>query len=120
MVLAVRGAIQVAKDSEASIASASTRLVREICRRNNLSEQDVVSIMFSVTEDLTSANPAAGLRREGFSETPLFCVQEARVDGAMPRVIRVLLTAERDADQGRRASHVYLDGAEVLRPDLGQ
>jgi len=69
-----------------------------------------------MTEDLTAANPATGLRRTGFSATPLFCTQEARVDGALPRVIRVLVTYE--APEGAVPVPVYLDGAEGLRPDL--
>ncbi len=123
MVVAVRGAIQVGENSRQSIADASSRLVKEMCARNGLSEEAVVSIVFSITEDLTAENPAGALRRHGFSNTPLFCVQEAKVDGAMPRVIRVLLTAETAVAReqgagGRRAVHVYLDGAGALRPDL--
>jgi chorismate mutase len=123
MVVAVRGAIQVGENSRQSIADASYRLVAEMCARNGLSEETVVSIIFSITEDLTAENPAGALRRHGFSNTPLFCVQEAKVDGAMPRVIRVLLTAETAVPwepgiEGRRAVHVYLDGAGALRPDL--
>ncbi len=123
MVVSVRGAIQVGENSRQSIADASSRLVMEMCARNGLSEETVVSIIFSITEDLTAENPAGALRRHGFSNTPLFCVQEAKVDGAMPRVIRVLLTAETAVPwepgiDGRRAVHVYLDGAGALRPDL--
>jgi chorismate mutase len=122
MVIAVRGAIQVEENSRRSIAGASSRLVTEMCERNGLAEEEIVSIVFSVTEDLTEENPAAALRRHGFSMTPLFCVQEAKIQGAMPRVIRVLLTAEKSRRDGtdpiHRAVHVYLDGAGALRPDL--
>ena len=117
MVFAVRGAIQVRSNAEKAIAEASARLVREVCARNRIAENRIVSVIFSVTEDLTAGNPAAGLRRTGFDRTPLFCVQEARCDGGVPRVIRVLLTA-RSRMFSRRGVHVYLDGAEVLRPDL--
>ncbi len=122
MVFAVRGAIQVGQNSELAIGEASARLVREICRRNDLAEDQIVSIVFSVTEDLTAGNPAAGLRKTGFGRTPLFTVQEARCDGGMPRVIRVLLTARAGRLFRRRAApaHAYLDGAETLRPDLPQ
>ena len=118
MVFAVRGAIQVRSNAEKAIAEASARLVREMCKRNRIAENRIVSVIFSVTEDLTAGNPAAGLRRTGFDRTPLFCVQEARCDGGMPRVIRVLLTARSRRIFGRRGVHVYLDGAEILRPDL--
>lgn len=116
MTKAVRGAIQVAKDSATAIEMAGARLVTEILRINRIAENHIVSILFSMTEDLRAANPAAGLRRAGFSETPLFCTQEARIDGALPRVIRALLTYE--APEGASPVPVYMDGAEGLRPDL--
>jgi chorismate mutase len=120
MVFAVRGAIQVRSNAEAAISEASARLVREMCAQNRIAEDQIVSVIFSITEDLTAGNPAAGLRRTGFHLTPLFCVQEARCDGGMPRVIRVLLTARSRRVFGRRGDpvHVYLDGAQALRPDL--
>ncbi len=121
MVFAVRGAIQVGANREPAIREASTSLVREMCERNRIAEDHIVSIVFSVTEDLTAANPASGLRKGGFSQTPLFCVQEARCDNGMPMVIRVLLTARSRGFFRRRSApaHVYLNGAESLRPDLG-
>ncbi|HET6452326.1 MAG TPA: chorismate mutase [Spirochaetia bacterium] len=117
MVRAVRGAIQLSETTAAAIEKAGTRLVTEMLRQNEIAEDHIVSILFSVTDDLTAANPATGLRRSGFAATPLFCAQEARVEGAMPRVIRALLTFEA-AGSGRPVP-VYLDGAERLRPDLG-
>ncbi len=117
MTRAVRGAIQVPENSAPAIERAGTRLVTEILRQNEIAEDHIVSILFSMTEDLSAANPATGLRRTGFSTTPLFCAQEARVDGALPRVIRALVTYE--AEAGRAPLPVYLDGAERLRPDLG-
>jgi len=116
MTRAVRGAIQVVDNSAAAIEAAGARLAREIFRVNRIAENHIVSILFSMTEDLTAANPATGLRRTGYSTTPLFCTQEARVDGALPRVIRVLVTYE--SPDGAAAVPVYLDGAEGLRPDL--
>ena len=116
MTQAVRGAIQVAQNSRPSIHRAAARLVREMLDRNAVDENDIVSILFSVTGDLSAANPATGLREVGFAETPLFCCQEPPVDGGMPRVIRVLLTWE--CARRTRGVPVYLDGAATLRPDL--
>jgi len=116
MTRAVRGAIQVSGNSATAIEAAGTRLVGEVLGVNRIAENHIVSILFSMTEDLTASNPATGLRRTGFSTTPLFCAQEARVDGALPRVIRVLVTY--DAPGGAAPVPVYIDGAEVLRPDL--
>ena len=117
MTKAVRGAIQVPENSVEAITRASIRLVTEVLRVNELAENQLVSILFSVTDDLTAASPATGLRTRGFAGTPLFCAQEARLDGGMPRVLRVLVTW--DAPETRTTVPVYLDGAESLRPDLG-
>jgi chorismate mutase len=90
--------------------------VTEILRANRIAENHIVSIMFSLTEDLTAANPATGLRRTGHAATPLFCTLEARIDGALPRVIRALVTF--DSLERRPSVPIYLEGAEALRPDL--
>lgn len=116
MTRAARGAIQVDRDAPEAIWDAGSLLVARVMQANGLVEADIVSIVFSLTTDLRAANPAAGLRRAGFAETPLFCVQEAEVTGAMPRVIRVLLTFN---SRGRGPGvPVYLGGARALRPDL--
>jgi chorismate mutase len=116
MTTAVRGAIQVAVNARQAISAATTRLVGELLRVNGIEEDRIVSLIFSLTDDLSAVNPAAVLRETGFAGTPLFCTQEARIDGAMPRVIRVLLTFEQHAS--RKAVPVYLEGAQSLRPDL--
>jgi chorismate mutase len=116
MTRAVRGAIQVGEDSPGAIENGAVRIVSELLRANAIEEQDIISIIFSLTEDLRAANPATGLRRERFAGTPLFCAQEPRIDGGMPRVIRVLVTF--DSMERREPVAVYLEGAEALRPDL--
>jgi len=124
MTRAIRGAIQVASDSREAIHAAGARLVRAVLEANGLAEPDLVSLVFSLTEDLRSGNPATGLRASGFADVPLFCVQEAAVEGSMPRVIRLLATFEVPASwhaEGRtRATAVYLEGARALRPDLSK
>ena len=118
MVRAVRGAIGVEKNEREAIHCAARRMVHEILTRNGIGEEEIVSILFSLTRDLSSGNPAAGLRVHGFADTPLFCVQEAEVEGAPPRILRVLLTYE--AHENRRPIPVYLDAAAALRPDLSE
>ena len=116
MTRAVRGAIQVGENSRRAIEDGTVKLVNEVLRANTIQEQQIVSIIFSVTEDLRAANPATSIRREGFATTPLFCAQEPRVDGGMERVIRVLVTFE--SPDRHETVPVYLDGAEALRADL--
>jgi len=116
MTKAVRGAIRVRENTQRAIHEAGLRLIREIVKANAIRTEDIVSIVFSLTGDLDAGNPATGLREGGFIETPLFCVQEASVEGGMAGVIRVLLTFE--ARRRHQAVALYLDGAETLRPDI--
>ena len=116
MIRAVRGAVGVDNNDAQEIYSGANRLVREIMTRNRIEEQQIVSIMFSVTKDLTKGNPATGLRSFGFADTPLFCVQEADIEGAQPRILRVLVTYS--AAETAATVPVYLGRAVELRPDL--
>ncbi len=117
-VRASRGAIRVAEDTPDAILSATERLLGQILRRNDVAAEDIVSAFFTVTEDLRSTFPAEAARRMGLGRVPLLCAQEIPVAGSMGGVIRVLLqfhTVLEAAD----VRHVYLDGAESLRDDLG-
>jgi chorismate mutase len=116
VIRAVRGAVGIERNDAKEIYSGAHRLVREILSRNRIEEGQIVSIIFSVTKDLTRGNPATGLRSIGFSHTPLFCLQEADIEGAEPGILRVLVTysAAGSADP----VPVYLGRAQELRPDL--
>ena len=119
MVKAVRGAVQVREDNAQTIMKAACEMIDKLINENGLKKKNIVSILFSVTEDLISMNPAAAVRKScGYDDVPLFCVQEALCDGSMPRVIRVLLTC-RGLRKNRKLIPVYIGGAEALRPDLG-
>ena len=113
---AVRGAIKVEANRAMLIQEASIRLMKELIARNSMAEKDVVSIIFSVTKDLTRLNPATALRSIGFHEIPLFCVQEAFIEDQQPGIVRVLLTF--NTEKEKIPQPVYLNGAEALRPDL--
>jgi chorismate mutase len=117
-VRAARGAIHVDEDSSDEVLSATERLLTQMLERNEVAADDIVSAFFTVTDDLRSAFPAEAARRMGLGRVPLLCAQEIPVEGSMRRVIRVLLqfhTARGPAE----VKHVYLDGAETLRDDLG-
>ena len=116
MVVAVRGAIRVRANEKDAIHTAAVRLAGEIVTRNQIEIGRIISIVCSLTPDLTMANPATGLRLDRFGEVPLFCVQEAAVEGQMARVVRLLVTY--DTQLSGRPQAVYLDGAQRLRPDL--
>ena len=113
-VRAVRGAIQIKDNTEKFIDDGVRRLISEIIEKNEIDVNNVISIIFSQTSDLTAKNPAAALRKDGFNETPLFCTKEPDVIGSMERVVRVLITLDTD----RIMEPVYLEGAKNLRQDI--
>jgi chorismate mutase len=116
-VRAVRGAIQVDRDEPALIAAGSRELLTELLGRNGIDHEDLISLVFTMTPDLTSGFPAAAARELGLTDVPLLCATEIGVPNAMNRVIRLL--AHIQSDRPRSAiRHVYLRGAAGLRPDL--
>jgi chorismate mutase len=112
---ALRGAVQCL-NSEDDIIKQITAMYDELLSRNNINEADIVSLQFSVTDDINAINPAAALRKSGRAkETALFAVQEAKSLGALERTIRSLMHCY--MEQRSIPCHIYRNGAEVLRPD---
>jgi chorismate mutase len=117
-VRAARGAIRVAEDAAGSVLSTTERLLSAMLELNGVVDADIVSVFFTATDDLRSAFPAEAARNMGLGHVPLLCAREIPVEGAMPMVIRVLMHFYTDRPP-ERVAHVYLDGAESLRDDLG-
>ncbi len=110
----IRGATQVSENTKEAIEDAVIEMCREICFRNQLEASDIVWAIFTVTHDLDADFPARAARVSGWNAVPMICSQEIPVPGSMARVIRVLIHVD---SEGPR-NHVYLRGAEALRPDL--
>jgi chorismate mutase len=117
-VRAARGAIRVNEDTAETVLASTTRLLEAILQRNEIEHDDLVSAFFTVTQDLRSAFPAEAARRMGLGRLPLLCAQEIPVEGSMTSVVRVLVHFH-SARTPEDVVHVYLDGAETLRDDLG-
>lgn len=113
---ALRGAVTVTVNEADAILEASEELMRELLQRNQLAPEDLVSCIFTLTEDLDAEFPAVAARRIGLTSVPLLCAREIPVPGSMPKVIRVLLHAY--APNGTEPQHVYLRDAQGLRLDL--
>lgn len=116
---AIRGAIQVRANESDAIIDGTERLLAEVLSANGLDPDDIVSILFTLTSDLTAAFPAVAARRLGLVAVPLMCASEVDVPGSLPRVVRLLAHVETDRPR-TRIRHIYLNGAEVLRPDLSR
>lgn len=114
----VRGATSVESDDPALIRQAARELMEEIIRRNQITNfDDVISAVFTTTEDLVSAFPAEAARAMGMNQVPLLCAREIPVPGSMLRCIRVLLHINSERTP-KEIEHVYLRDAQNLRPDL--
>ncbi len=99
-----------------AILEATDELVRAVIDRNGLAIDDMVSCIFTCTDDLDAEFPAVAARQMGMSVVPLLCTREIPVPGSLPRVIRLLLHTY--ADAASPAQHVYLREAVSLRRDL--
>lgn len=115
----IRGATMLSADDAEEMAEAVRELLTEMLERNGLDTDCLVSIVFTATPDLHSAFPAAAARTLGLGDVPLLCAQEIDVQGAVTRVVRILMHAETPTPRAE-VCHVYLRGAEVLRQDLAQ
>lgn len=118
-VRAVRGAVSLERDAAEHMDEQVSALLTAVMERNGLTEEDLISIWFTATPDLHSDFPAAAARKLGIVDVPLICAQELDVEGAMPRVVRILAHIESDLPRSEIA-HVYLGAAAALRKDIAQ
>jgi len=116
-VRAIRGATTVEHDTTEAVTDRVVALLTQILDRNGLVEDDLISILFTATEDIVSTFPATAARSMGLGAVPLICARELAVTGSVPRCVRVMLhvTTDRRRDE---IHHVYLEGAQGLRDDL--
>ena len=118
MIRGIRGAITVDNNTKEEIGQAARTLVTKIMSMNGLKATELSAVIFSVTKDLTAAFPASGLRQlKAFRLVPLFDTQEQYVEGSLPMCIRVLILVDTEQEP-QEICHVYLGGAQKLRPDL--
>src|SRR3954454_7799841 len=113
---ALRGATTVHANEADAILDATDALMRAVLERNELTAEDLVSCIFTVTDDLDAEFPAVAARRMGLSRVPLMCAREIPVPGALPRVIRVMIHCY--VPEQHEPQHVYLGEARKLRLDL--
>ncbi len=116
-VRALRGATTLEVDERDHLIERTQEVMAAIFTRNDLHEDDLISIVFTATSDIHSAFPAEAAREAGFTHVPLMCARELEIDGGIPRCIRLLIHAytSRTPDALR---HVYLHDARQLRTDL--
>jgi len=115
--ISIRGAITVQENTKHEILDGTKILLLAILENNDVSVEDVISIYFTGTKDLTAVYPAVAAREIGLKECSLLCAQEMYVDGSLDKCIRVLLHVNSTHCQ-KEVKHVYLREAKKLRPDI--
>jgi len=115
----IRGAIQLEQDTPEEMVSAVSELLEQMLTANQLNTEDLISIIFTATPDLTSEFPAVAARKIGLGSVPLLCSVEIDVPKSLPKVVRILLHTQLDRPLAD-VKHIYLRGATVLRKDLAQ
>ena len=113
----IRGAITVDTNTPQAILDATAELLTAMIEANSIRPENVASVIFTATPDLNAEFPALAARCLGWNDVALLCGQEMAVPGSLAMCLRVLLhvNTDKSADQ---IAHVYLRGAQALRPDL--
>ena len=117
--VAIRGATTADADTPEEIVGKTATLLQKMMTLNGVRPDDLVSIIFTATEDITAEFPAAGARAIGLVDVPLLGAREMSVDGSPARCIRVLMHCYSDKSRSE-IRHVYEGEAKRLREDLAK
>ena len=117
MLRALRGATTVDEDTPEQVRERVVSLLEALFERNGVEHDQLVSIVFTATDDLHSAFPATAARTLGLGDVPMLCARELDIVGGTPRCIRTLVHLDTPKGRGE-LRHVYLEGASALRDDL--
>ncbi len=117
--IAIRGATTITEDNAIQVEQATNELLTEMVKRNDLSMEEIVFVLFSTTTDVKSAYPAASARKIGFTDCALYSSMEPEINNALNLCIRVMIMSDRVLKKNQ-INHVYLHGAANLRKDLNK
>jgi chorismate mutase len=115
----VRGATTVEENTAEAIQSATRELLYIMIRANGIHVDDVASIIFTTTKDLNATYPALAARQLGWYDAALLCGHEMEVPDGLVRCIRILIHWNTTCGP-KEIIHVYLHGAQGLRPDRNE
>ena len=111
--IGIRGAIAEVSDTSEDIIESTKKLFTEILKINNLEIDKIISVLFTVTHDLTEAFPAKAIRELGFTSIPAIDTLAPNINNDLKGCIRIMV----NYSEKIHVKHVYLDEAKSLRPD---
>ena len=113
---AIRGATTADGDSDISIKNAVVELIQEFISLNELKKENIISITFTVTKDLTVCFPASIARKHfNLNSVAFLDCQQMVVPNDISFCIRMMALV--NLKSNRKPIHPYLKGSSKLRPD---
>lgn len=118
-VAALRGATTLDRDDREEVLVRTAQLLATLLERNGMAPADLISLLFTATDDITTEFPAAAVRKAGIADVPMLCARELGIDGdsSIPLCVRVMAHVHTTRPR-TELRHVYLRGARQLRSDL--
>ena len=114
--IAIRGATTSDGDTDIFIKDAVVELVQEFITLNKLNKENIISITFTVTKDLTACFPASIARRHfNFDSVAFLDCQQMMVPNDINFCIRMKALVNLKSE--REPVHPYLKESSKLRPD---
>lgn len=114
--IAIRGATTINNNTVEEIKNNSIELFDELIKANNIKNENIVSILFSCTKDITADYPGKFIRENfNLKNTAIMHFNEMEVENSLPLCIRILILS---MDNIENVNFVYLHDAKNLRKDL--
>ncbi len=110
----IRGATTANTNEKDEVFNATSELLAELVKANDIETDDVAAAFFTTTPDINADFPAAAARLMGWTHVALLDAVEINVPGSQARCIRtlILVNTEKRADE---LVNVYLREAANLR-----
>ena len=119
-ILAIRGATTVESNTKEEILKETSNLMKTIIKENNLDTDDMISMCFTMTNDLDAVYPAVAVRDIlNITDVPMLNYEEKYIQGSLRKCIRVMIYIESNKTK-KDVKHIYLNKAKELRKDLAK
>lgn len=116
-IVAIRGATNIYNNTREDIIKDTKELLEKIIIENNLVIENIISILFTATKDITKAYPAIAARELNIVDAGLMCLNEMLVEDSMENCLRTMIYYQGDINR-KEINHIYLKDTKALRPDL--